>query len=368
MLDYMVSIRRKLHEYPELGFDLPKTTKLVAHELDKMGIDYTTRYGKSSIVADIGSGKKIVALRADMDALPVNEKTDLPFASKNCGMMHACGHDAHTAILLGVAKHLKANEQSLPCKVRLIFQPSEECAVSGAKMLVENGVMDGVDHIISTHCENGLDVGKIGVCEGDYMAACVPLTIKFKGVTSHATLPMYGVDAIAMANEAYVRLKEAVFNEAGNLKYIWSVGRFCGGEVHNVIADKCEMDISFRFYDMEFANRVRAITFDICEEIATVFGGQAEINWDMSTGPVHNDKQIVSAFKNTVLDTTVIEQRMSSEDFGWYLTKAPGMIFRFGTRNESLGCTSLAHRNDFKIDENGMKYAFDAFINYIFNI
>jgi amidohydrolase len=282
--------------------------------------------------------------------------------------MHACGHDAHTAILLGVAKYLKANEQKLPCKVRFIFQPSEEGAVSGAKMLVEGGVMDGVDHIICTHCENELDVGMIGVCEGDYMAACVPLTIRFFGKTSHATLPEYGVDAIAMANEAYSRLGDAVRAQANGRKYIWSVGRFCGGEVHNVIADSCQMDISFRFYDMEFADKIKALTFDTCQKIADAYGGSVKIDWNMSTGPVHNDKRIVAAFKASLGNTVALCQRMSSEDFGWYLTKAPGMIFRFGTRNEVAGCDALAHRNDFKIDENGMKYAFDAFINYIFSM
>ena len=156
--------------------------------------------------------------------------------------------------------------------------------------------------------------------------------------------------------------------EAGNLKYIWSVGRFSGGEVHNVIADKCEMDISFRFYDLAFAERVKDITFKTCEEIARAYGGQVDINWDMSTGSVHNDENIVQNFRKYMaeneIDLTAIPPRMSSEDFGWYLTKAPGMIFRFGTRNESMGCTALAHRNDFKIDESGMKAALKVFCAY----
>lgn len=136
------------------------------------------------------------------------------------------------------------------------MQPSEECAVSGAKMLVDNGVCDGVDHIICTHCENAMDTGKIGICYGDYMAACIPATIRFKGRTSHAALPEFGIDAVAMAVEAYGKMKEMVAREADGAKYIWSVGRFQGGHVHNVIADLCEMDISFRFYDMDFANRI----------------------------------------------------------------------------------------------------------------
>lgn len=297
LYEYAVSNRRKLHEYPEIGFELEKTVALVSAELDQMGIRYTYEYGKGSIAAELGQGDKLIALRADMDALPVEEKTDLPFKSKIPGQMHACGHDSHTAVLLAVAKHLKANEDKLGCRVRLVFQPSEEGAISGAKMMVENGVMNGVDHIICTHCDNAIDCGKIGICYGDYMAACIPATIRFKGRTSHAALPEYGIDAVAMAVEAYGEMKTMVSREAGDAKYIWSVGHLQGGHVHNVIADLCEMDISFRFYDMDFAKRVEIKVYDICNEIAKRYGGTVEIIWNMSTGAVHNDEEIVESFE-----------------------------------------------------------------------
>ena len=171
LFNYAVDIRRQLHQYPEIGFELEKTVKLVSEELDKIGMTYTYEYGKGSVVAELGQGDKMIALRADMDALPIEEKTDLPYKSKITGKMHACGHDSHTVVLLAVAKYLKINEDKLRCKVRLIFQPSEEGAISGAKMMVDNGVMDGVDHIICTHCENILEVGKIGVCSGNCMSA-----------------------------------------------------------------------------------------------------------------------------------------------------------------------------------------------------
>jgi len=365
---HAVFVRRELHACPELGFDLEETVAIVKAELDHYGIAYTEKYGKGSVVAEIGSGEKLLALRADMDALPVEEKTGLPYASKISGRMHACGHDSHMAILLAVARYLKSVESSLPCKVRLIFQPSEECAESGAKLLVENGVMDGVDHIICTHCENGLECGNIGVCAGDYMAACVPLSIKFFGKSAHATLPAEGVDAIAMATNAYNKMKEAVESIAEDRQYIWSVGKLSGGTAHNVISDYCEMEISFRFYDMMFAEQVKCAVYKICETLAQDFGGRVEINWNMSTGPVHNDREIVDRFKTAVtscgLPIQVIEQRMSSEDFGWYQTKSRGMLFLFGTRNESTGCTTLIHCSDFKIDENGMKAAIKAFITY----
>lgn len=370
LFDYAVKIRRLLHTYPEVGFELERTVSLVAGELDKMGIPYTDRYGTCSLVAELGQGSYTLAIRADMDALPVEEKTDLPYRSKNPGIMHACGHDSHTAVLLAVAQYLKLNEAQLKCRVRLIFQPSEEGAVSGAEMMVNHGVMEGVDEIICTHCENALDSGIIGIYSGDYMAACIPINIRFLGRTSHATIPEGGIDAIAMAYKAYGQLKAMVEKEAGERRYIWSVGRFSGGQVHNVIADLCEMDISFRFYDTTFAYRVMEQAELICQEIAEQYGGKVVIDWHMSTGAVHNQADLVTAFQKSLSeegDFKVVEMpsRMSSEDFGWYLTKTPGMIFRFGTRNEELGCTALAHRNDFCIDEAGMKEAIRAFITYV---
>ena len=368
---YAVAIRRELHQYPEIGFDLDKTVKLISDALDDMQIAYTYSYGKGSVVAELGQGETLIALRADMDALPVEEKTNLPYSSKKSGQMHACGHDSHTAILLAVAQYLKKNESLLKCRVRLVFQPSEEGAVSGAKMMVDNGVMNGVDRILCTHCENALETGNIGICYGDYMAACIPATVRFIGRTSHATLPEFGVDAIAMTVEAYDQMKAMVADEAGENKYIWSVGAFKGGEVHNVIADACEMQISFRFYNKEFATRVGEKVRNICEKIAKKYGGDFEISWNTSTGAVCNDEKIVKRFEriaeNEGLSIRHVPQRMSSEDFGWYLEKVPGMIFRFGTRNEALGCTAPAHRNDFCIDEAGMKSAIRAFCAYIMN-
>lgn len=371
LYEYAIGLRRELHQYPEVGFDLDRTVNLVSDELQKMDIAYTYAYGKGSVVAELGQGKKLIALRADMDALPVEEKTDLPYKSRIPGQMHACGHDSHTAILLAVAKYLKENEDRLKSRVRLIFQPSEEGAASGAKMMVDNGVMDGVEQIICTHCDNGINAGDLGICYGDYMAACIPATIRFHGRTSHATLPEFGIDAVAMAVEAYEKMKTMVSREAGQAKYIWSVGRFQGGHVHNVIADLCELDISFRFYDIEFAKRVEEKVRFLCNEIEAKYGGSTEIIWNMSTWSVHNDKNIVDDFisitESTDLPVRRIPQRMGSEDFGWYLTKAPGMIFRFGTRNEALGCTTVAHCNDFQIDESGMKAAIQAFCTYAMN-
>ena len=164
-------------------------------------------------------------------------------------------------------------------------------------------------------------------------------------------------------------MRQMVKEEAGGAPFIWSVGRFSGGHVHNVVADLCELDISFRFYDLAFARRVEARVRAICDEIARRFGGKVELDWHMSTGPVINDGALIERFHDALrregMEACEIPSRMSSEDFGWYLDKAPGMLFRFGTRNEAAGCTSLAHCNDFCIDESGMREGIRAFIAYV---
>ena len=369
LFDYAVRCRRYLHENPETNFDLPKTVAFVCGELERAGIDYTTKYGKGSVVAEVGpQDAEMLALRADMDALPVEEKTGLPFASKTPGKMHACGHDSHTAVLLAVARALKSREKELRHRIRFIFQPSEEGPVSGAKMMLDNGVLEGVSTVICTHCENPLQTGYIGVRAGDYMAACVPLTLEFFGKTCHATMPDGGINAIAMAHEAYTRLEQAVGQLAEDRPYIWSVGTFQGGTAHNVIADYCKMDISFRFYDMEFCRRVHEKLEQICGDIAQRYGGSYKHNWHVSTVAVHNDRATTEAFTRILSEhgfaLKTMDRRMSSEDFGWFLQAVPGMIFRFGTGTKGHG---KPHQNDFVLDEAGMKTAIDAFVTFALN-
>ncbi len=372
LFEEAVSARRHIHAHPETGFDLDETVAFVRSRLDEIGVPCTGKFGRGSLcgfIGDTSGAKPILALRADMDALPIQENSGEPFASLNPGRMHACGHDAHTAILLAVAKLLKEREESLPCGVRLLFQPSEECAESGARMMVENGVLDGVSAILGAHCENTLDAGNLGIHAGEYMAACVPFDITFHGRASHAARPQAGIDAIAMAVKAYGEMRSAVAEEAGDRRYIWSVGAFHGGTAHNIICDRCDLKITFRHYDNEFADRVIARVKAICDKVAGEFGGKTEVRWVLSAQAVINDGNIVNRFSAAVrargLPLVDVPPKMSSEDFSWYLTRVPGAFFRFGTRNESLGCTSTAHHADFRIDESGMRPAIEAFVAFV---
>lgn len=372
LFNYAVEIRRSIHRHPEIGFNLDKTVQLVSDELDSLNIEHTSKYGKGSVVAFIGHdpARRTLAFRADMDALPLQEKSGVPFSSEADGTMHACGHDAHTACLLAAARFLKENEKSLHCNLRLIFQPSEEGEVSGAKMLVDNGVMDGVDAIIAQHNENTYPTGHIAVSAGNCQAACIPATLRFYGKTAHATIAHTGVDAIAMGIEAYHLLKEMVKKEAGDRRYVWSVGTFHAGTAHNVVSDYSEQRISFRYYDQMFADCVRERANEICRDIADRFGGRYELDFMPSALPVVNDPEIAAYIRSVCessLPVDVCESKMSSEDFCWYLTKAPGVFYRFGTKNEALHPVTRPHNNDYFIDEEGMRAAIEAFISIALN-
>lgn len=363
---FAVDIRRAIHRKPELGFDLDNTVRLVTDELDKAGIPHTDRYGKASIVAFIGSdpAKRTLALRADMDALPLQERSGVPFSSEIDGVMHACGHDAHTACLLTAAKILKAHENELKCNVRLLFQPSEECEESGAKMMVDNGVLDGVSLIIGQHNETTLAAGRLGLGEGAYQAACAPLTLRFYGKTAHATLAETGIDALQMGIEAQAALKRMVKEEAGENRYIFSFGTFHAGTAHNVIADYSEQKISFRFYDRAFADRVERRAHEICSEIAARYGGRYELDFIVSCLPVINAPDACALFRRAIGDAFPIDDmpsRMSSEDFSWYETKVPGAFFRTGTGDDTRPLTR-GHNNDFYLNEEGMRAAIEAFV------
>lgn len=371
--EYVVRLRRELHEYPELRFELPRTLALVRRELDAMGIPYTEEYGISAIVATINPQCKgfTIGLRADMDALPLNEKTDLPYASKIPGAMHACGHDAHTAMLLGTARALKTVEDQMTCRVRLIFQPYEE-GCHGAKHLVNDGVMDDIDIIVGLHVENWLESGTVGVCIGPSMAGSAPITVEFFGHTAHATLPHSGNDTIAMAVTAYNEIHLMLNRQVDPFqKYVCSVCSLQAGTTHNVIADHAVMKLSLRTYDAQLDAFIEGRIQQICEDAAKRFGGTCTYSGGLSAFPLINDpvisRRVLDAAEKVIGKENVVDMRpkLSSEDFSWYLTKKPGVFFRLGTRNEAKGCVTLPHNNDFLIDEDAFSIGCKTCVQFV---
>ena len=369
---YLIRIRREIHEYPELGFELPRTAALVRRELDAMGIPYTERYAPCSVVGVLGAGEKTLALRADMDALPVTEETGLPFSSRVPGQMHACGHDAHTAMLLTAARVLKRAENSLSCRVKLLFQPSEECEVSGAQKMCENGVMDDVDFVIGQHVGTDLATGEIGVHSGPFMAACHPYTVEFFGKSVHATMPQNGHDALAMAVKAYNDIYLMNSRELSPFaNRIISVSSLHAGTAHNIITDYAKMLITFRFFDMELHDFVDARIRKICRNAAEELDGTCRFTDAISTYACVNDallaEKVRQAAEKVVGAQNVKESpaRMGSEDFAHFSRCKPGMMFRLGIRNEEKSCTAAGHNSRFTVDEDALKFGCQTFVQTV---
>lgn len=371
---YIISLRREIHEYPEVGFDLPKTIAVVKRELDSLGIAYTEAYGESSVVATINPDKKhfTIGIRADMDALLIDEKVDLPYRSKIEGQMHACGHDAHTAMLLGTAKALKQMENQISCRVMLVFQPSEEGVRSGAAELVKGGLMDEIDVIIGLHIENWLPSGCLGICKGSSMASSRNFRLDFYGSTAHASLPQSGVDALATAIRTYNNMQYMLSREINPFsKYICSVGKLSGGTTQNVVADHAYMLGTIRTFDMELdAFLIRRIE-EIANNAAAEVGAKAVLDTSLQAHVLYNNPYIselvlASGEKVVGADRIVrMPEKLSSEDFSHYLTKKPGVYLRLGTRNEEKGCVTLPHNNDFLIDESAFVVGSDACVQFV---
>ena len=372
--DYIISIRRELHEYPELAFDLPKTISVVKRELDSMGIEYTEKYGRSSVVAFINPERKnfTIGIRADMDALPVVEKTGLPFSSKNEGRMHACGHDAHTAMLLGTAKALKSMESDLACRVALVFQPSEEGMKSGAGELIRGGLMDEIDIIIGQHVENLLPSGSVGVCSGSSMASSRNFRIDFFGKTAHATLPHTGVDALAAAIRTYNNIQYMLSREVNPLeRFVFFIGRLEGGKTQNVVPEHAFMQGTIRTFNLKLDAFLNRRMIEIAQNTAAEIGARTEIDSALKSKVVYNNPYLSELVLKSAEKTAGAENirpmklKLSSEDFSLYLAEKPGVFFRLGTRNESKGCTGMAHNNDFIIDEDAFSIGTDTCVQFV---
>lgn len=370
--DYILNLRHEIHEYPEIGFELPKTISVVKRELDSLGIEYTEQYGESSVVATINPEKShfTIGIRADMDALLVEEKTDLPFKSKIKGQMHACGHDAHTAMLLGTAKALKAMEDKLSCRVLLVFQPSEEGIRSGAEALVRGGLMDEIDVIIGLHIENWLESGKIGVCAGSSMASSRSFKLEFFGKSAHATLPQSGADAIAAAVRTYNNIQYMLSREINPFsKYVFSVGKISGGTSQNIIADYAFMLGTIRTFDMELDNFIIKRVEEIAKNTATESGVKSVLDTSLKAYVCYNNpylsQLVLESAQKVSLGIQTMKEKLSSEDFSQYLTKKPGVFIRLGTRNEEKGCTTLPHNNDFMIDEDALPVGTDTCVQFV---
>ncbi len=357
LLEWMREIRQFLHQHPELSFQESGTAAYIQQQLDKLGIHYHNGLGGTGILAEIGPADALltVGIRADMDALPLTEKTGLSFASATKGRMHACGHDGHIAMLLGAARILL--QMDLPCRVRLLFQPAEERG-NGALAMIQAGAIDGLSAIFSGHIDTHYPTETITVDEGIICAFADPFEIRIHGKSGHAARPHETKDAIVAAAGLVTSLQSLVAREIDpNQSAVLTVGKIHAGETHNIIADEAIIEGTVRSTHLEARQQVLDGLRRMVQGNASLYGLSADLDFMDGLPAVINRKLATSvardAAKAVVPAKNVISQGPSSlggEDFAFYLQKIEGCMVRFGAGLN--GETGPAHSPTFDFDEN----------------
>lgn len=360
--DWLIKIRREFHMCPELGMKEFKTSEKICNLLDEMGIEYKSAVANTGVVGIIRGKKEgnTVALRADMDALPIDEKNDINYKSKEEGKMHACGHDAHMTILLGAAKILNDMKDNLSGNVKLFFQPAEE-TVGGAEKMIEEGVMENpkVDAVFGLHVAPEIPVGKIGIKYDKMNASSDTLVIKIEGESTHGAYPHSGIDSIMIASQVVNSLQTIVSRNINPIESaVISLGTIHGGTQHNIIANSVIMRGTLRTLSPETRKIALSQINKLVEDIPKTFGGRGELVREEGYAPLINHNDMVNVVKNNGYDilgkNNVIEIKEPSlgvEDFAYFLKEAKGAYYRLGCRNEGKEIVHDGHHNRFNIDE-----------------
>lgn len=353
--------RRHLHQFPELSFNEYNTQAFIMAELQNMGIQCSP-IADTGVLAIIGSGPACVALRGDMDALPISESNNVDYISRNPGIMHACGHDAHTACLLGAAALLKKSEARLNGTVRLLFQPGEEKLPGGATKMISAGALGGASAIFGLHVTNELPVGTFGTRSGMYMASTDEIYITLRGRGGHGALPHTLCDTVLMQAQVIVALQQIVARRAKpDLPTVLSFGRVEALGATNVIPDKVELQGTIRTFNEEWREYVHTLITEIAGNTAHTYGGEADINIVRGYPFLQNDEVLHADFCRVAsaaggISIMPLALRTTAEDFAWYSHEIPAYFFRLGTGNAHRGVTASVHSSNFDIDESALPY------------
>ncbi|WP_026692997.1 M20 family metallopeptidase [Peribacillus kribbensis] len=369
--------RRYLHQHPELSFQETKTAQFVYETLESFGGIELSKPTSTSVLGKIKGELpgKTIAIRADMDALPIEEENESEYASEIPGVMHACGHDGHTAMLLGTAKVLAELKDEIKGEIRLIFQHGEELFPGGAEELVSKGVMDGVDAVIGAHLWAPLEIGKIGIVYGPMMASPDTFYITVKGKGGHAALPHDTIDSIAIGAQVVTNLQHIVSRNTDPLdNLVVSVSKFTAGTTHNVIPGTVEMIGTVRTFDADLRQSVPATMERIVKGITEAHGAEYEFTYDFGYRPVINDKEITAVLEETVKEVygeeTVdrMKPNMGGEDFSAYQQKAAGTFIYIGAGNKEKEAVYPHHHPRFAIDEDALEKGVRIFSHAAFKL
>ena len=359
--------RRHLHKNPELSFKEFQTQQFVWERLDEMGITNKVKIAETGIVAMI-EGKnpsaKIIALRADMDALPIQETNKTDYVSQNAGVMHACGHDVHTSSLLGVASVLQQFKNEFSGTVKLLFQPGEEKLPGGASMMIKEGVLKNpsVSGILGQHVMPLIETGKVGFRSGVYMASTDEIYVTIKGKGGHGAIPHQNIDPVLIASHIIVALQQIVSRNANPIMpSVLSFGKVVANGATNVIPDSVYLEGTFRTLDERWRNDAHAKMIKMAEAIAEGMGGKCEFKIVRGYPALVNNPELTASARKNAVDylgeenVLDLDIWMAAEDFAFYSQETNACFYRLGTRNEAKGITSSVHTSTFDIDENALK-------------
>ncbi|MEW6412032.1 MAG: M20 family metallopeptidase [Candidatus Zixiibacteriota bacterium] len=357
--------RRHLHQHPELSDQEYETTKFLKDKVRAMGLKVVPLKMKSGLIAEAHGNNpgKTVAIRTDIDALPITEKTKLPYQSKADGIMHACGHDVHMAVALGTAAVISSLKKEFDGAVRFIFQPSEEMPPGGARPMIANGALKDVSMIFALHVDPHLHTGRISLRDGVAMGAVTDFNLVIHGKGGHAARPHDAVDAIAAAAEVIDSLQKVISREIDPIKpVVMTVGKIEGGTARNAICDRVELTATARALSQDAARKLRTLIKRTAESVCKARGAKAELMF-VADYPVLRNHPLAnriladnfqSLFRGHRIEQT--PQVLGGEDFACYLEKVKGAMFRLGTMNVKTGANKPWHSPQFKVDEDAMYY------------
>jgi amidohydrolase len=359
--DYVINIRRKIHQNPELSFEEFETTKLIVKELQEMGLEVTQWDDFTGAVGLLRGSKPgpTIGLRADIDALPIQQESDVPYKSCKPGVMHACAHDAHTAVLLATAKLLAAEKDSLAGNVKFIFQPAEETPPGGAKTLLEKGVLDNprVDMLFALHHATENKTGEVGIHYGQFLAASDQFTLTLTCKGGGGSAPHKGVDGIPIAAEIILALHVMMTRQVDPvLSALISFGTINAGTKFNILADKVVMTGTCRSLDPEISARFPKMILKVAQGIASTYDAQVELNYEHGYPALVNDQKATELLEKAAIDAIGADKvksttpLMAGDDLAYFLREVPGSYFWLGITPET-GVIAPAHTAKFNIDE-----------------